>query len=93
MRAGRRHREPDAIGRRAQLRPDLQHLVLQLGTSSQMVVPTSTIDWCISRFIWSPSDRLPAASSSETCERSSQVLRIDDLELLLDADREPVRHG
>ena len=39
-----------------------------------MFVPTSTIDWCISRFIWSPSDRLPEASSSETCERSSQVL-------------------
>ena len=62
-------------------------------TSPQILVPTSTIDWCSSRLICSPSVGAPEASSSETCERSSQVFGIDDLELFLHADGEPVGHG
>src|SRR6266508_4350435 len=43
------------------------------GIVSQIFVPTSTIDWCISRLMFSPNADALDASSSETCERSSQV--------------------
>ena len=42
-------------------------------TFAQIFVPTSTIDWCISRLIESPNTDALDASSSETCERSSHV--------------------
>src|SRR5262245_43359873 len=42
-------------------------------TLAQILVPTSTIDWCISRLTWSPNAGALEASSSDTCERSSQL--------------------
>jgi hypothetical protein len=40
---------------------------------AQILVPTSTIDWCSSRFMRSPSTAPELARSSDTCERSSHV--------------------
>ena len=60
--------------------------------SSQMFVPSSTIDWCISRFIWSPSARSGRQQFRHVRAQLPGV-RVDYLEFFLDANREPVRHG
>ena len=52
MRARGRHREAGALGGRAQLASGCVSIsCCSWRTSSQMFVPSSTIDWCISRFI------------------------------------------
>ena len=72
----------------------LPHLVLQLrSTSSQIFVPTSTMDWCISRFIWSPSDERGRREQLRDVRAQFPGIRVDDLELLLDTDGEPVSHS
>ena len=73
MRAGGRDRQPDALGGAGQLAADAEDLVAQLGDVAADLRATSTIDWCSSRLIWSPSAGALEASSSETCERSSHV--------------------
>ena len=62
-------------------------------TLSQIFVPVSTMDWCISCFTWSTMPGEAADTSCITCERSSQVAGIDDLEFFFYTDGEAVSHG
>ena len=73
MRAGGGHGEADALGGIRQLAAVAEDFLAQLATSAQIFVPTSTIDWCISRLIWSPSIGALDARSSDTCDRSSPL--------------------
>ena len=65
--------------------------------SVQMPVPISMTDWCISGLTRSFSRRLPSSSDLLDVRAQLARLRIDDLELLLDAEgeggRQPFSHG
>ena len=94
VRARRRHRQAGAIGGRAQLGADLQHLVLRAGsTSSQMFVP-ELHDRLVHLALHLIAQRRRSGREQLRDVRAQLPgRRVDDLELLLDADREPVRHG
>ena len=62
-------------------------------TSAQIGVPTSTIDWCISRLMWSPSDSAPAGEQFAHMRSQGPCGGVYNLKFFLDADGESMGHA
>ncbi len=92
VRAGGGHGQADAVGRRAQLRSDLQHLVLELA-DVLADVRADLHDRLVHLALHLVAQR-PAARGQQLRDVRAEFpgVGIDDLELLLDANREPVGH-
>ena len=61
-------------------------------TSSQIFVPISTIDWCISGLTCSPDSGERGGHQLADVRAQLARSRIDDLKFLFDANGEPVAH-